>query len=92
MRVVLRPGDAPIELAVAHADLYFFFDVDIVILVFELSCSDLPLASAQEFVHRFGRAYPAGWTEAGEAENARRALNGLMPEVRSSPFPTLPAV
>ena len=77
VRVVLRPGDAPIELAVAHADLYFFFDVDIVILVFELSCSDLPLASAQEFVHRFGRAYPAGWTEAGEAEKCPARVEWL---------------
>jgi hypothetical protein len=40
-----------------------------VIFVFELSGSDLALTVAQEFVHRFGRAYPAGWSAAGEAEN-----------------------
>jgi hypothetical protein len=77
MRVVLQPGDAPIVLAVAHADLYFFFDVDVVILVFELSGSDLPLAVAQEFVYRFGRAYPAGWSEAGEAENCPARVDWL---------------
>lgn len=82
VRVVLRPGDAPIELTVAHADLYFFFDVDIVILVFELSCNDLPLAAAQEFMHRFGRGYPAGWNEAGEAEKCPARVEWLDAEGR----------
>ena len=82
VRVVLRPGDAPIELTVAHADLYFFFDVDIVILVFELSCNDLPLAAAQEFMHRFGRGYPAGWNEAGEAEKCPAHVEWLDAEGR----------
>lgn len=82
VRVVLHPGDAPIELTVAHADLYFFFDVDIVILVFELSCNDLPLAAAQEFMHRFGRGYPAGWNEAGEAEKCPARVEWLDAEGR----------
>lgn len=77
IRVVLRRGDVPVELAVAHADLYFFYDVDVVILVLELSAADLPLTVAQEFVHRFGRAYPAGWSADGEAENCPARVEWL---------------
>jgi hypothetical protein len=82
IRVVLRQGDLPVELAVAHVDLYFFYDVDVVILVFELLASDLPLSVAQEFVHRFGRAYPAGWSATGEAENCPARVEWLDAEHR----------
>ena len=83
IRVVLRQGDAPVKLAVTHVDLYFFYDVDVVILVFELSANDLPLTVAQEFVHRFGRAYPAGWSAAGEAENCPVRVEWLDPDGRA---------
>ncbi|MDZ4791542.1 MAG: hypothetical protein SGJ17_10130 [Hyphomicrobiales bacterium] len=49
----------------AHADLYFFYDVDAVILAFEISSENLPLSVAKALMHRFGRAYPAGWSSAG---------------------------
>jgi hypothetical protein len=60
-RVTLSRGDAPIELRIVHADLYFFFDVDIAILALEVAADDLELSVAQEAVFRFGRAYPAYW-------------------------------
>ena len=44
-----------------HIDLYFFFDVDVVMLNVEVGADDLTLAQAQEMLYRFGRAYPAGW-------------------------------
>jgi hypothetical protein len=68
-RVTLEPGDAPIVLSVAHVDLYFFLGVDIAILSVELFGDDLPFDTAQELICRVGRAYPAGWTEDGRAEN-----------------------
>ncbi|WP_210206799.1 CorA family divalent cation transporter [Rhodoplanes serenus] len=77
VRTWLRRGTAPIELAVAHADLYFFYDVDVVVLVFELGGEDLPLAVAQEFVYRFARAYPSGWSDTGEAENCPARVEWL---------------
>jgi hypothetical protein len=65
LRVRLRPEAEPIELKVAHVDLYFFYDVDIVLLNVELCADDLPLAVAQEVLYRVGRGYPPGWDDAG---------------------------
>ena len=77
-RVTLRPGDAPIDFAVARVELYFFFDVDIAIFAVELTARDLTLDQAQEALFRLGRAYPTNWTEGGEGANccARFALLG----------------
>ena len=66
LRVVLRPGEAPLRLHVEHVDLYFFHGVDIVLLNVELAVDDVPLPQARELMYRFGRAYPAGWDAAGQ--------------------------
>ncbi len=66
VRVVLHPGDAPVTCRVAHVYLFFFYDVDAVILVCELAADEIPLDSAQKMMQRFGRAYPAGWSENGD--------------------------
>ncbi len=65
VRVVTRPGTAPITLNVVHVDLYFFFDVDVVLLNVEVETADLSLDQAQELLYRFGRGYPPGWDEQG---------------------------
>lgn len=67
VRVVARPGDAPITLQVVHVDLYFFFDVDVVLLNVEVGVDQLSLAQAHEILYRFGRAYPGGWDAQGQA-------------------------
>jgi hypothetical protein len=61
-------GGAPpreILLDIAHVDLYFFFDIDIAILVVEAYADDLALRDAQDILFRFGRAYPAYWDAEG---------------------------
>ena len=55
----------PVEFDVAHIDLYFFFDIDIVIPVVEIFADDLPLARVLDTMFRFGRAYPNYWTHDG---------------------------
>lgn len=65
LRLRTRPQDAPLQLEVIHIDLYFFFDVDVVILNVEVATSDLALEQAQELLYRLGRAYPAGWDAQG---------------------------
>ena len=77
VRVVARPGDAPITLAIVHADLYFFFDVDVVLLNVEVSADDLSLAQAQEQLYRFGRGYPAGWDASGHALHTLASVEWL---------------
>jgi len=66
-RMTLRQGDAPIDLDIVHVDLYFFLDVDLVLLNLEVSADQLSLAQAQELMYRFGRGYPAGWQADGQA-------------------------
>jgi hypothetical protein len=65
VRIVTRPGEAPVQLQIVHVDLYFFYDVDVVLLNMELAGSDLPLPLAQELMYRFGRGYPGGWDSRG---------------------------
>jgi hypothetical protein len=69
VRITLARGQAPVTCNVAHVDMYFYYDIDAAILVFELSADELPLTVAQEIMYRFGRAYPPGWSEAGVALN-----------------------
>ncbi|WP_148714889.1 hypothetical protein [Chitinolyticbacter meiyuanensis] len=76
VRVTLADG-APIELQVAHIDLYFFFDLDIAILAFEVMGGDEPLSRVQDLLYRFGRAYPAQWDDDGSASNCPRRVEWL---------------
>jgi hypothetical protein len=59
------PGSAfaPATFKVAHVDLCFFYDIDVVILVVEICADDVELTRAQETMYRFGRAYPNYWEE-----------------------------
>ena len=77
VRVIARPGDAPVTLDVVHIDLYFFFDVDVVLLNVELGANDLTLTQAQEQLYRFGRAYPAGWDASGHALHTMAGVEWL---------------
>lgn len=77
VRVVARPGDAPVTLEIIHVDLYFFFDVDVVLLNLELAANDLSLAQAQEQLYRFGRGYPAGWDAHGHALHTAHSVEWL---------------
>jgi hypothetical protein len=62
---------------VAHIDLYFFYDVDVVILAFEIMGSNLPLKRVQDALFRFGRAFPAQWDEDASAANCLRKVAWL---------------
>ena len=77
VRVCPQAGDAPITLDIVHTDLYFFFDVDVVMLNLELSARDLPLDQAQELLYRFGRGYPAGWDGEGQALHCMHSVEWL---------------
>ena len=77
VRVVARPGDAPLTLDVVHVDLYFFFDVDVVLLNVEVGADSLSLAQAHEQLYRFGRGYPAGWDANGHALHTMAQVDWL---------------
>ncbi len=77
VRLVSKPGDAPLRLDIVHVDLIFFLNIDLVLLNMELSASDLPLAQAQDLLYRFGRAYPAGWDAMGQALHCMASVEFL---------------
>ncbi|HSW12166.1 MAG TPA: hypothetical protein VLI06_04955 [Solimonas sp.] len=64
---VTFPGDEsnPLILDVAHVDLYFFYDLDLVILALEVSADNLSFERAHEILFRLGRSYPTYWTQEG---------------------------
>ena len=65
VRVTPRADSAPIEMRVVHVDLYFFYDIDVVLLNVEVAGTNLALELVQEILYRSGRAYPPGWEEDG---------------------------
>jgi len=69
LRAVPHLGAPPVMLDIVHVDLYFFLDLDLVLLNVEVSASDLTLAQAQDLLHRFGRGYPASWDTDGNAQH-----------------------
>lgn len=66
VRLTFKRDFAPVELSVAHVDLYFFYDIDVVIMTVEVFADDLDLAVVQEVLFRFGRSYPASWDQDGQ--------------------------
>ena len=60
-QIRLRPGDAAITLEVLRVRMYFFYDIDVALLVFEVSGRDLPLPDVVDIMDRFGRPYPPAW-------------------------------
>lgn len=77
VRVVTHPGDAPITLEIVHVDLYFFYDVEVVLLNLEVAVDDLSLTQTQELLYRCGRAYPAGWDAQGRALHCLASVEWL---------------
>jgi hypothetical protein len=63
---ITLPGDVlPETFEVEHVDLYFFYDIDIAILVTEIVGEKLSLRQALDTLYRFGRAYPTHWEPSG---------------------------
>lgn len=74
LRLSLDADAPPLELRVVHLDLYFFHDLDVVMLNVEVHGDDLSLRTVRDILFRFGRAYPAGWDESGTGlHNVQRA-------------------
>jgi CorA-like Mg2+ transporter protein len=77
MRLTALPGDEPRTFDVAHVDLYFFYDADVVLLSVEVCADDVPLSEAQETLYRFGRAYPIAWDVGGQGMNCAHRVEWL---------------
>lgn len=76
-RLTFPDGSDPLVLDVVHVDLYFFYDIDVVILVVELAGADVPLGQVQETLYRLGRAYPTHWDGKGRGGHCLTRLEWL---------------
>ena len=77
VRLTAGRNEPPLTFSVAHVDLYFFFDIDVVLLNVEVYADNLPLHQVQETLYRFGRAYPGGWDEHGEGLHCMHSVEWL---------------
>jgi hypothetical protein len=71
------PSAEPVTFDVAHVDLYFFYDIDIVILTVEIFADDLPLARAQDTLFRYARGYPTYWEPEGRGGHCLKQAEWL---------------
>ena len=71
------PLATPVTFEVAHVDLYFFYDIDMVILTVEICAKDLPLPRAQDTLFRFGRVYPTYWEPEGRGGHCPKYVEWL---------------
>ena len=76
-RVRTQADAVPMMLEIVHVDLYFFHDVDVVMLNLEVRCNHLTLPQTQELLYRFGRADPAGWDAQGHAVHCMHSVEWL---------------
>lgn len=75
---ITLPGDPlPATFDVAHVDLYFFYDIDIAILVMEIIGEELSLRRALDTLYRFGRAYPTHWEPSGHGGHCAERVEWL---------------
>lgn len=72
-----EPDRETMILEVAHVDLYFFYDVDVVLLVVEVFSDGLSLTRAQTVMYRFGRAYPTFWSDGGRGGHCTELVEWL---------------
>ena len=77
VRIVPKDSAEPVVLQVAHVDLYFFYDLDVVILALEVFAEDLDLNRVQDTLFRFGRAYPPYWDRDGSGAHCLRRVEWL---------------
>jgi hypothetical protein len=72
------PGDPEFRFfKVDHVDVYFFYDADVMIPAVEISTENIDLRLAMDTLNRFGRAYPAGWSDIGEPANCFETVEWL---------------
>jgi hypothetical protein len=71
------PSAPPVTFDVAHVDLYFFYDIDIVILTVEIFADDLPLMRAQDTMFRYPRGYPTYWEPDGRGGHCLKQAEWL---------------
>ncbi len=69
IRVTYRRDGPPVLFNVGHVELYFFYDIDVILLALEIFADDLDLQLVEHTLYGFGRAYPLEWEPDGTASH-----------------------
>jgi hypothetical protein len=69
LRIQLRPERDFISLRVDRVRLYFFYDIDVALVAFEVVGHELLLEDAVEIMDRLGRPYPPSWEPGGQGSH-----------------------
>ncbi|MEF8720606.1 MAG: hypothetical protein V5B35_10875 [Candidatus Accumulibacter necessarius] len=77
VRMTFKESETPLSFDIVHLDLYFFYDIDVVILVVEIAADNLGLRQVQDTLYRFGRAYPPYWDEDGSGGHCLRCAEWM---------------
>ncbi len=77
VRITLKEEAQPFLLKVLHSELYFFFDIDVAMLVIEVAGADIALEDAMNILYRLGRTYPNHWDENGDAGHCAKSVEWL---------------
>lgn len=82
VRMTFKESKTPLLFDIVHLDLYFFYDIDVVILAVEIAADNLELKQVQDTLYRFGRAYPPYWDEDGSGGHCLKLAEWLAPDGR----------
>ncbi len=64
-RITYQRDQPPVLFNVGHVELYFFYDMEVILLAVEIFADDLSLHQVQHTLYGFGRAYPLDWEPGG---------------------------
>ncbi len=64
-KVTYEHGQPPVVFDVGHVELYFFYDIEVILLAVEIFADNLSLHQAQHTLYGLGRAYPLDWESRG---------------------------
>lgn len=76
-RITYGNDPVPTTFKVDQVVLYFFYDIDVAILVVELVGEKLALTRAMDTLFRFGRAYPSHWESNGRGGHCAKSVEWL---------------
>lgn len=77
VRITFDDKSDPVVLNVPHIELYFFFDIDVAILVLEVTGKEVDLPVAMETLYRLGRTYPNFWDKHGHGGHCAKRVEWL---------------
>jgi hypothetical protein len=74
VEVTVLADEPPMRLEVGDVRLYFFYDMDVAILTFEVFAKNISLQQTVEMLDRFGRPYPPSWDESSQGNHCTREV------------------